>query len=356
MKIHVGVLWIVFLILTLFGCNSLPTEEIAENLAPMRIIDFDYPSDYDLVQALWFPDGSLVAILDQIVGGSGNEIPYMVEGKEGIQLLSLDNDTNCELTTFYRLLFLLPDRRLGVIKDCIKGSTSSSYLLAYDFAIKSLDPLVKKPLPPDTPIFYSWDQTLSLGVQSFGSLNGTIYWITSDGPEPMNIILEHEGESFSLAESYNQSVNSEPFSATGVARQAQISLDGTAVVFLANFDAIGREGMLRTQGEWLLFRMDIESGRVVELLNDLYDPAALRWSPNGEWLAYSGKIGDQEGLWLISQLDGKIELIYSQKKLYLDVTWSSDSTKLLAITCGASLDECVNPDNREVLEFQIDGH
>lgn len=146
------------------------------------------------------------------------------------------------------------------------------------------------------------------GVLSFGSLLGTITWITPTAMEPMTITIGMGEQSWSLDENLvvmeDYRRGNDRTTEVGIARNPAWSPDGRFVAFWASTNVIGRSGMSRARGAYGLYLLDPDTLQLQQILDSVRNTSSLVWSPDSQWLVFSGDIGaSREGLWLIS-VDG----------------------------------------------------
>jgi len=240
---------------------------------------------------------------------------------------------------------VLPDGRLGLIQRCYDRWPDrptplgdESYLLAYDWATGDIDQLVEGPLPnSDLAGEFTWNPEMTRGAQEFVSLYGTLYWISPTGTEPMTATVSDGRRSWSLDENYLAIRDHLEANDTGVARAPAWSPDGTQIAFLSTLDSIGRGDMGRTAGSWGLYLMGPVALEPKPVLDGIYDPTAMQWSPDGEWLAFVGQAGQrrQRGLWLYSPTLDQLKLVAEGRVVGL--AWSPDGDAIAAALCADEL-------------------
>jgi hypothetical protein len=174
-----------------------------------------------------------------------------------------------------------------------------------------------------------------------------LYWITPFGSEPISLTLSDGKRSWSLEESFPD--YSDDPSAMGIAAIPAWSPDGKTIAFWASFDAIGREGFARANGEYKLIFLDPDSLAYSIVLDRVYLPQALEWSPNGEWLAFTGGASypRRRGIWLFSPTMGSL-LRINEGIISGNPVWSPDGRTIAGILCYDNLCE-----DQEIWEYDV---
>lgn len=207
-------------------------------------------------------------------------------------------------------------------------------MLAYDWDTGQLDQLVAGKLPStNLSLVYTWKPDMSMGVQGFVGLRGTIYWISPQGYEPMDVTVKDGFRSWNLAENFEYLGTLEG-NHLGIARAPAWSPDGNTIAFMANLDAIGVGGIARGDGEYHIFLMSPDNLDPQKALSGIYNATRMSWSPDGEWLAFYGYAGKSrsEGLWIFSP-DSNQLIQVAAGKFSLPHEWSPQGEQLAGIKC-----------------------
>ncbi|MGH2536807.1 MAG: TolB family protein [Candidatus Promineifilaceae bacterium] len=284
------------------------------------------------------------------------EYPSNVRGE-----VRLESDPRCTLQTVYLAPEVLPDGRLGLVKDCVSLRPQEPpaiggherYLVAYDWQSQTVEQIVAGPLPTTQAAAFSWNPDMTRGVQALAGLLGTLYWLTPAGYEPMEVTVGEGARSWSLAENLRILLSPDADVQlhkrdVGIADNPSWSPDGGTIAFFASTAAINRSGPSRGDGEYHLYLMDPVELRPEPALGKVYYPSFLAWSPDSRWLAFLGRAGAlrASGLWLFNPEDNELELIEAGE--ILDATWSPDGTQLAVTRCGAT-----GCENAEVFRYDV---
>jgi hypothetical protein len=296
------------LIIALVACN--PLQELNVPAQQLSVPAGHYGD------VLRFPDGKIFIQAGRFGHYDPDVLHYYVLSEERFVEIPFKDDPRCRLTE-YGFPTALPDGRLGLSEMCHGrwpdrpiGQDNARYIVAYDWETGEMEQIVDAPLPYESGRF-SWNPEITRGVQDIGSLIGTIHWLTPTGMEPMTIIVGTGEQSWSLDENldamYNDRLDDNDGSIdAGIARSPAWSPDGRFIAFWASSNVIGRSGMSRAQGAYELYLLDPGTLQLQQILGVVKNTSRLVWSPDSEWLAFTGEIGSSEdSLWLISA-DGSL--------------------------------------------------
>ena len=151
-------------------------------------------------------NGRVIGFADNSDAPQEEQTSFAYEGDREATLFKPKDDPKCIRYSYFYVISLLPDGRLGLIKACNDDSAATIYLstnrsiFAYDWQTRELEQLVAGKLTQGSnPKFYTWNPDMTLGVQeTTGSYRGTIYWIAPKGMSPMDIDIEDRGLTWNL--------------------------------------------------------------------------------------------------------------------------------------------------------------
>lgn len=264
---------------------------------------------------LRFPDGSIFLAYGREPSYETQMALYYVLLEERFIDIDLPDDPRCRRTE-YTAATELPNGNLGFSMRCSGywpdrplGPDGAQLIMAYDWEKGTIEQIVEEPLPTDTWV-PSWNPEMTRGVMSYGGLLGTITWITPTGMEPMTITIGTGEQPWSLAENLvvmeDYRHGNDRTTEVGIARNPAWSPDGRYIAFWASTNVIGRSGMSRARGTYSLYLLDPDTLQLQQILENVQNMTLLVWSPDSQWLSFTGDIGvSKDSLWLTS-VDGSI--------------------------------------------------
>ncbi len=103
---------------------------------------------------------------------------------------------------------------------------------------------------------------------------------------------------------------------------AAFSVSSEEVLYLSNAD-----------GDLELYVSDLVSGKTRQLTNNDLDDNQASWSPDGKWIVYTGRVGaDLEVFMISSSGKNSRRLTYNDSGIDFSPQWSNDGEKILYIT------------------------
>ena len=310
-----------------FTTSCLPGNEWRSLILKERQLAFP-PAHYDHV----------VYIDGRVIGFTVNRKPpeerisFIYEGGKEITPFNPQDDPKCKNYSYFQVVSLLPDGRLGLLKECDDGSAVTAYLstnrsiFAYDWHTGELEQLVAGKLAQGSnPKFYTWNPDMTLGVQETGpGYPGTIYWINRDGISPMDIEIEDDSLIWNLKDYL------EGKERTGAARHPAWSPDGETIAFFVTTYGILEEPKPKFNVNYDLFFMDPSTLTPKLELMDVADAGKIVWSPNNEYLLFRGCIESRStcGLWRYKVSDKTLSLIKEGE--FADYIWITNQKIVVA--------------------------
>jgi hypothetical protein len=279
------------------------------------------PEKYEHVVYL---DNKVIGFIDDDIQISGKDQPgFAYEGDLKMTPFNPVQDSKCIIRLKFQVVGVLPDGRLGLLKECNDGSANTYFLstnrtiFAYNWHTGELEQLVAGKLTQGSrPKFYTWNPEMAQGIQeTTGSYRATIYWITSNGMSPMDIEIESRGLIWNLKDYLEDKER------TGIVVAPAWSPDGNTIAFFVSTYGILEEPRRKPNINYDLFFMDPSTLKPKSELMDVADADKIVWSPNNEYLLFRGCIGRRLicGLWRYRISDKTLALI--KEGLFADYTW-----------------------------------
>jgi len=358
---HKWILLIITVVTTLIAsCGAPARYQDLSHDTKYEVLQFPVLSTYETYQyIIWPEDGRVKSFIAKSYALPENQ-PYVIEGDPTVHYLGLESDKECTLFTEYVRLTSMPDGRLGFIKTCQQGTRNptslgpvKSYLFAYEWETGTVEQIVKEPLPhPIRSGCFSWNPEMTRAIQgTYDSyLSGGLYWLTRNGSEPLDLVLQDDGQTWDLGKSYvamGESINE------GIASCASWSPDGANIAFFATLKSIGLEGFERGGKPFDLYLYSVSDGKAERLLTDIYSPYNVQWSPDSTKIAFLGKLSNDErertNLWVIDIKTRQLFLIATG--FFGRFTWSPNSNEIAVISCSDIL--CRDNKNIEIRKYPI---
>jgi hypothetical protein len=287
-------------------------------------------------QLLHFPSARynhIVYINDRVISFAEDsnapkeeQVTFAYEGDKSTTQFNPQDDPDCKRYSYFQVVSLLPDGRLGLFKECKVdlGITAFRTIFGYDWNTRALEQLMPDRLPLFGPKFYTWNPDMTMGIQeTTGSYRGTIYWISPDGISPMDIEIEDRGLTWNLKDYV------EGKEQTGLAVAPAWSPDGKTIAFFVSTYGILEEPKPKFNVNYDLFFMDPSTLEPKQELMDIADAGNIVWSPNNENLLFRGCVGRRLtcGLWKYKITDKSLALIKEGE--FADYIWITNE-KIIA--------------------------
>lgn len=278
-------------------------------------------------------DNKVIGFIDDDIQITGKDQPgFSYEGDPTMTPFNPAQDSKCIISLAFYVVGVLPDGRLGLLKECNDDSASTYFLstnrsiFAYDWHTGELERLVTGKLTQGSrPKFFTWNPEMTLGIQeTTGSYRATLYWIDRDGMFPMDIQIEDRGLNWNLKDYL------EGEERTGIAVAPAWSPDGKTIAFFVSTYGILEEPKPKFNVNYDLFFMDPTTLKPEPELMNIADAGKIIWSPSNEYLLFSGCVGNKLtcGLWRYRISDQTLSLI--KEGLFADYTWITND-KVAAI-------------------------
>lgn len=269
----------------------------------------------------WTPDGTLY--LDWLDSGTVRaqstiwRLPHQVQQWEQLRAIN----QHCNNPTLQRIAGTSDKLGLTCIIG-VKNSQAQVGAFLYDLPTATIGPLFASYQPPQGG--YIWNVQRQEGLVSGGNIFSTLQWLTPQGTVPVTLTLQNSGNIWHLPESVTAEAQAETSQAY-YQRYSQASPVGETgsmdwawktdqIAFWATLAPIGRAYSLLERVSWNLYILDRHTMTAQSIFTSDSDGGSVRWSPDGEWLAYdiSGKWPFQSaGLYLWSTRTGKTYRVYN---------------------------------------------
>jgi WD40 repeat protein len=202
-------------------------------------------------------------------------------------------------------------------------------LLGFNLGTATYEPLasVEGVRGPAGQIGVSPDGTRFL--VAMGSLCGVIVEATAQGAKPLNVTVSDGPHSFSLADT----APGPDCSQRGWANYPTWSPTDNVIAFFAAPGAIGESGPARGSVPANLYVMSPDGSVATSILNDVTVPRALKFSPDGRFLAFGGEIGGVKATWVLERATGVVRQVHNQRFEWL--AWSPDGQQLAGLQVGS---------------------
>lgn len=193
-----------------------------------------------------------------------------------------------------------------------------------------------------TPTTY-WMSTVSVSssldtavVTVGGSLCGTLGVVRSSGLVLPSLVIRDGDRSWNLDEGYPVPNRGHACTPVGQASWPTWSPVGSGLAFFASPQSIGVDGIARGEVPSNLYLLpDPQSSAYSVLIRDINSARALTWSPDGEWLAFSGLLPDDGvGTWLLNPKTAHLIRVVEDEAEF--IAWSPDGDRLAIVRPATS--------------------
>jgi hypothetical protein len=231
---------------------------------------------------------------------------------------------------------------LGI--SCITGVINSRVqygAFVYDLNQRTIRPLFPNYQPPEGG--YLWNTEHQQGIVGTGGSFGTYYWLTPQGSQPLTLTLQNNTAMWTMSDSV-QAVKRYETSHADFERYSKAHPVGIAgdmdwnpaihkLAFWATLAPIGKPYSVLDRIPWDLYVVDTDTWAAQKLLTSGGDAGEVRWSKDGQWLAYTTPGNGWQhsaGLYLWSVQAGQMYRVHAG--LYSSIAWSPDQMKIVATT------------------------
>jgi len=202
-------------------------------------------------------------------------------------------------------------------------------LVEYNMSTGDQHPLMANPLGFN-PSQFTWDPTMTRGLFSVTSgICAGIGAMTRQSVVDLALSIEVAGQAH-LVQEHLHALGAADCSTEIRADLPAWSPDGLHVAFLASPQSLGQSGFSRTDAPWNIYLVGPSEQQPILTLGGLVDPLALAWSPDSQWLAFSGDVSNRgNGLWIYGV--GTHELRRLTAGTFLSLAWSPNGSQIAAV-------------------------
>lgn len=325
---------IIFLLSILLSCSNIPLI----NKVGAEKLDFPEGNYWRIG---WL-NNRLIAFVDDPY--LRNEIKYVEQSSTETQTIAFDNDPECPASYVVNVQSIY-NNKIQLNRHCFVKPKSIVYLQIFDWETKTIKKTIG-PVPLGTVVtFWNPDETFGLVYLDDRFAKSTLYMMTQDDFGPFDLILEDEGKSWNFSEYYPDLPDIE--STAGDVGRADWSPNGNSIVFFASPDAVGKSGTARMEAQYKIYAMDIDTKHPQAILDSIYHPYIIKWSPDSNYLAFIGGYeNSKNALWIYTFEDASITQL--DQGIFEDILWDPDSRSLIAIKCSS-----FNCKSTDILKYDI---
>jgi WD40-like Beta Propeller Repeat len=320
--------WIALcLLLLVAACGSNEVREQPATDLPLP------PSGY--AGLAWLTDGTLVvADPGRLTEDATSRLLFLTEPRTGAYVAVAAKGDGCLAHEFLRPV-ALANGSVAFLEMC-SVEYAPGYLPTEDWFLRRLE----GPTDPDFPLLlndrldffpgpFSVSPAMDRALASAGdSMCGSLIWVDDGLIEYPNIVIEDEdGESWNLGW-FSRDTSRNSCTDQGRASWPAWAPDGTRIAFFGSPKSIGVSGQDRLNVPWNLYVIPPSAAKARPILGDITHARALAWSPDSRWLAFSGSLDGQEGVWLFDTSNNQAIAISSSEALVL--AWSPAGGEIAA--------------------------
>jgi len=316
---------LLWLLTGLISSCSLLANSPADSI-PARELVFPKAENYDAL--VYDTNDGLTIFVDG--GDMGDLQSYARENDQELTKFRFPKDPFCGSVKYFSG-DVSADGQLEIWEWCLTTAGGVQYIRTYDWNTKQLE-RVAGPLPlGSSGVSWNPDQTQGIVYLDSGFATRTLYWLSNDGFNPLDLVITDGSRSWNLKDDFPD-FKADDTGKTGSTGRAAWSPDGKSIAFFASPHAVGKTGFQRFGVEYYLYLMDPETLGLSVVAENIYSPFLIQWSPDSTHIAFIGKYGfwKENGLWLYSLKDQSI--ISIAKGQFQGLAWTSNKS-LAAIHC-----------------------
>ncbi len=261
------------------------------------------------------------------------EFTFAKEGDSSFSSFMIDQggvcNNNSPYPPHYSLQSIMDNNMVQITKDCY-SSKSTTDLLIYNWNSKTVERQIG-PFPNGTVLaFWNPDQTQALVYFDDGYSESTLFELKGEKFGPLDLKITDEGKSWNFKNFYPDFPDVQQ--TTADVGRADWSPDGNSIAFFASPDAMGKTDTARMSARYKIYLMEAKTNNIKPLLDNIYYPYTITWSPDAKYLAFMGRYKESsDGVWLYSFDDSSIKMV--DQGDFHDILWGKNSSSLIAIKC-----------------------
>jgi hypothetical protein len=217
--------------------------------------------------------------------------------------------------------------KIGFVEECAGRlpGINRYYLSEYNLGDDTTRPLADEPLRfLPNPISWRPGTTEAVAADS-NDLCANLVWLSPEGVSDTTIRFEdfrwplQPQRAFAGSECEDHPRLDWPAWSPG----------GDRLAFFASPQSVGVNGTARLGASWNLYMLQPPNLRADPQVIDVDNARALSWSPNGDWLAFSGNVHGEEGVWLFAPEDQR--LIHVRQQNAQALAWAPSGREIAAV-------------------------
>lgn len=278
----------------------------------------------------WLSDGSIVtSLFTSAPSGTTAEL-WEVGSAVEAHVLPVSEAAGCRLSLQLRP-YARPDGSLIYVRECGDGPAPQLRV----WAASGQDRVLLEGVPSGIHGL-SWDPLSGRALISQGSvICERLLWASSAGLAAPAVRVTGDERTFDL---------SDPSSVTECSRTGRAFLPAIdaqgRTAFFGSTASVGVDGQDRLDAPSRIYLITEGDEQASAASDDVYHPQSLRWSPDGQTLAFSGVIARRgAGIWILNLASGVVTPVVFGT--YADVAWSPDGHRLGAIEQSTDDDDHV---------------
>lgn len=249
-------------------------------------------------------DGAIVASF-RLTDSAARSVTLGVvsAGSDEVEDLQLPQHDGCVATDYFWPQ-RLADGRVGAVREHRPSSCADHELVALDVTTGAVEVLAIV----DEPVSgYAWSPDGEHALVSSGSDLCSALGEWREGAAVVALAVEVVGRdaAFTMADAWAARGDSSKCEATGWASEPTIAGDGR-IAFMASTAAIGMGGPDRALASAFIFTMNLGDSEATPIGPDIREPRGLAWSPDGNWLLFSGVVSEEDGTWMYAPATDKL--------------------------------------------------